>query len=84
MNIDYSWFTEKKKSGISWVARLRNSDDFLLEVIESHIPFLNEIILVDNVSSDSTKKKMSRVTKEISRNNTILLLPIWCKSTMTR
>lgn len=56
MDIPYNWFIENKKVWISWVARLKNAEDFLKIVVESHINFLDEIILVDNKSIDNTKK----------------------------
>lgn len=56
MNIPINWFYENKILWISWVARIKNWDDFLEEVIESHIAFLDEIILVDNLSTDKSKK----------------------------
>jgi glycosyltransferase involved in cell wall biosynthesis len=37
-------------------ARLKNSSDFLIESIESHINLVDEIILVDNNSEDDTKE----------------------------
>lgn len=56
MNIPVSWFTKEKPLWISGVARLKNGDDFLEKVIESHLPFLDELILVDNMSTDKTKE----------------------------
>lgn len=55
MDIPYEWFIEKKKKWISWIARLKNAEHFLELVIESHINYLDEIILVDNKSTDNTK-----------------------------
>ena len=55
-NIPLERFYEKKKEGISWVARLKNADYFLETCLESHIPFLDELILVDNQSTDKTKE----------------------------
>lgn len=64
MNIPLAWFTEKKPLWISWVARLKNWDDFLEKVIESHISFLDEIILVDNMSTDKTKEICLKLQKK--------------------
>lgn len=64
MNIPYNWFIEEKKMWISWVARLKNAEDFLEVVIESHIQFLDEIILVDNKSIDNTKNICLRLVKK--------------------
>ncbi len=64
MNIPISWFTEKKPLWISWVARLKNGDDFLEKVIESHIHFLDEIILVDNQSIDNTREICLKLQKK--------------------
>lgn len=64
MHIPYKWFTENKPLGISGVARLKNAEDFLELVIESHLPFLNEIILVDNMSTDNTKTICKKLQKK--------------------
>ncbi len=55
-NIPIKRFYEKKLPWISWVARLKNANHFLEKCIESHIPFLDELVLVDNMSTDDTKK----------------------------
>jgi len=55
MNISKSWFTEKKEIWISGIARIKNWDDFLEKVIESYIQFLDEIILINNKSTDQSK-----------------------------
>ncbi|OIO77106.1 hypothetical protein AUJ87_01780 [Candidatus Gracilibacteria bacterium CG1_02_38_174] len=64
MNIPHSWFTEDKLSGISGVARLKNGDDFLEQTLESHIPFLDELILIDNLSTDSTRLICEKFAKK--------------------
>lgn len=64
MNIPLEWFYEKKPLWISWVARLRNADDFLEKVIETHLPFLDEIILIDNLSTDKTKEICLKLKKK--------------------
>lgn len=53
MNITQN-FTNKKE-GITWIARLHNSDEFLEIVLESWIDLLDEIIVIDNLSTDNTK-----------------------------
>lgn len=55
MNISPEWFTEVKPLGISGVARLKNAADFLEQAVESHLPFLDEIVLIDNMSTDETR-----------------------------
>lgn len=47
---------EKRKNGISLFARLKNSQDYLEESIESHIHIVDEIVLVDNNSDDRTQE----------------------------
>lgn len=64
LNIPLSWFTENKPLWISWVARLKNSDDFLEKIIESYIPYLDEIILVNNLSTDKTKEICKKLVKK--------------------
>ncbi len=54
-NIPIERFYKGKPIGISWVARLKNADYFLKKCLESHIPFIDELILVDNKSTDKTK-----------------------------
>lgn len=55
-NIPLEWFYMKKPKWISWVARLKNADYFLEFCMESHLPYLDELILVDNWSCDRTKE----------------------------
>ena len=56
-NISVDTFSpENRKNWISWFARLKNWGEFLEQVIESHIPFMDEIILVDNNSKDNTRE----------------------------
>lgn len=53
-NIPLVFFTQEKKLGVSGVARLKNWWEFLKIAIESYLPLLNELILVDNNSTDDT------------------------------
>ncbi|MBB1543255.1 MAG: glycosyltransferase [candidate division SR1 bacterium] len=46
--------SEGRRKGISGFARLRDSALYLEKVIEAHLPYLNEIVLVDNNSQDNT------------------------------
>lgn len=64
MNININFFTENKPLWISWFARLKNAEHFLYKCIKSHIDFYDEIILVDNMSSDSTKEICLKLKKE--------------------
>lgn len=48
------FLAKNKKDGISAYARLKNASDFLWESIESVIEYFDEIILVENNSSDNT------------------------------
>lgn len=64
-DIDINSFDiNKRKSWISLFARLKNSSDFLIESIESHINLVDEIILVDNNSTDNTKKICKNMEKK--------------------
>ncbi len=63
-DIPRSWFYEKKPKWISWVARLKNADHFLELCMESHLPFLDELILVDNESTDRTKEICKKLQKK--------------------
>lgn len=53
-HIPENFFYKNKKKWITWVARLKNWDDFLFYAIESYLSLVDEIILVDNNSSDKT------------------------------
>lgn len=61
--------SSKRKNGIALFARLKNSQDFLEISIESFLPLVDEIILVDNNSSDGTpeicKKMQSKYSEKI-------------------
>ncbi len=46
--------SEGRKQWISGFARLRDSALYLEKVIEAHLPYLDEIVLVDNNSQDNT------------------------------
>lgn len=64
-NISQSAFSSKaRKKGISGFARLKNSEIYLEKVIEAHLPYLDEIILVDNNSKDSTWKICQRLQNQ--------------------
>lgn len=64
-NIDKECFnTKKKKNWISAFARLYNSEEFLERVIESHLPYFDEIILVNNNSTDNTEKICVKLEKK--------------------
>lgn len=59
--------SSKRKNWISLFARLKNSSDFLQLAVESHLDFYDEIILVDNNSTDNTReicKKLQEKYKE--------------------
>lgn len=49
------WNT-KKKHWISWIARLHNSESFLSRVIISWLDVFDEIVLIDNHSTDNTAR----------------------------
>ena len=63
-NIPIKRFYEKKPEWISGVARLKNAEHFLELCMESHLPFLDELILVDNQSTDNTKKICKNLEKK--------------------
>lgn len=50
--------------GLSGFARLRNADTFLEICLRSHINFLDELILVDNNSTDDTEKICLKLMEE--------------------
>lgn len=54
----------KRSFGISGFMRLKNEEDFLHLAIESHLPFLDELIIVFNDCSDSTPDICFRYQKK--------------------
>jgi len=52
--INVNHFYVAKKIGISGVARLKNGDDYLKYALESYLPIVDELILIDNNSTDNT------------------------------
>lgn len=54
---------ENRKEGISAFARLKNAEEFLEKVVESYIDFYDEIVLVDNNSTDATP----RICEQLAR-----------------
>ena len=46
------------------MARLKDGDDFLRQALESHLPYLDELILVDNGSNDDTWKICQEFAKK--------------------
>ena len=63
-NIPINWFYWKKKNGISWVARLKNAEHFLEKCMESYVQYLDELILVDNMSTDRTQEICKKLQKK--------------------
>lgn len=63
-NIDKNAFDfSRRRPGISLFARLKNGADFLEKAIESHLPYVDEIILVDNNSTDNTAEICEKFAK---------------------
>jgi len=54
----------KRKNWISAFWRLYNSEDFLEKTVESHIDFFDEIILVNNNSTDNTDNICKKLEKK--------------------
>ncbi len=63
-NINYNWFIENKPIGISWIARLKNSVDYLEQVVEAFLPYLDEIILASEKSTDWTNELCEKLAKK--------------------
>lgn len=55
-NINRNFFFEDKPIWISWLCLVKDWDDFLEEVVESHIVLCDQIIIMNNNSKDNTKK----------------------------
>ena len=54
---------DERKPGISAVMRLRNSEDFLEDVIVGHAPFFDEIVAVHNQCTDTTLEILEAMQK---------------------
>lgn len=63
-NIRYKSFFEKKTYGISGICRVKNWDDFLEQIVISNLDLCDEIIIVDNNSSDNTKKIAQKLVEK--------------------
>ena len=55
---------EKRTKGISMFIRTRNGEDFLEEVVETNIDFLDELVVVYNRCTDSTEKILKKLMKK--------------------
>lgn len=51
---DQQFFAERRKLGVSGFMRLRNEAEYLPAVIESHLPYLDELVIVFNRCTDNT------------------------------
>jgi len=57
-------FTKEKKKWISGIARLHNSSEFLKIVVESHLPLVDEVILINNNSTDTTADVCKKLVEQ--------------------
>ncbi len=64
LNINYDSFGEKKKLWISWILRIKDWDDFMEAVIESHLYLCDEIVILDNKSTDQTPNIAKKMLKK--------------------
>lgn len=60
----WSFNTKNRKNGISAFGRLYNAEDFLEKTVESHIQYFDEIILVNNNSTDNTEEICIKLEKK--------------------
>ena len=65
--IDYSAWANPKPFGISGMFRLRNESLFMERAILSHLPYLNEAVLVVQPSSDDTVEQAYRLATEYDK-----------------
>ena len=54
LDFEVGSFSEKKLPGVTGVMRIRNGDDFMEPVMESHLELCDEIIVLENQSDDRT------------------------------
>lgn len=59
--IDYGMWAEAKPMGISGCFRLRNEAEFMEAAILSHLPYLDEVVLVVQPSEDDTVDRAYRL-----------------------
>lgn len=65
MNISINSFNwNKRKMWLSWFARLKNADHYLYKCIKTHIDYYDEIVLIDNQSTDKTKEICKKLKRE--------------------
>jgi len=59
-----SWLDKDRKDGISGFYRVKNEEEILSASLDSHIPFLDEIIIVYNGSTDNTPQIINEYVKK--------------------
>ncbi|MDD3868746.1 MAG: glycosyltransferase family A protein [Candidatus Absconditabacteria bacterium] len=83
-NIDYKSFEESKKKGISGICRIKNGDDFLEEVLLSSFKLCDEIIIMDNNSTDNTEKIAKQLQKKYPQKIKYYKYPFEITKMMTK
>lgn len=70
--IDYAEWARPKPFGISGCFRLRNESEFMEAAIFSHLPYLDEVVLVVQPSDDDTVELAHRLAKQNDKINVYL------------
>lgn len=65
--IDYKKWRQSKLFGISGCFRLRNETQFMEAAILSHLPYLDEAVLIVQPSDDDTVKKAHRLAEQYDK-----------------
>lgn len=66
-NIDLRRWAMRKPFGISGCVRVCNDEEFLAEAVESHLPYLDECVIVTQPSSDRTEEIAARLERKHSK-----------------
>lgn len=66
-DLDEKFWRGKHPMGISGCFRLRDESEFMEESIVSHLPYLDEIVLAVQPSTDSTLKIAKKLAKKFSK-----------------
>jgi len=73
---DYNFCLEstEKKPGITAMIRVKNEEKNIVRSIESILPFFDEIVIVDNASTDRTKALVTELASKLNNNSLIKIV----------
>ncbi|MCP4011086.1 MAG: glycosyltransferase [Proteobacteria bacterium] len=71
---DFDLGMTPKKRGITAMIRVKNEEETIVRSIESILPFFDEILVVDNASTDGTRKLLNALARKHHSHSTIRIL----------